>query len=246
MVKINNADMIDAFNQVTEIYCSAVKNVGLWKSEKFLIKKYFTNKNADILDMGCGAGRTTFGIKEMGYDSIVGVDFSPQMIEKAKKLNRYQINFLIGNCLEIEYQNEKFDYALFSFNGLMQIPTNRARLKSLVELNRTLKKGGILIFTTHDREHSSDEFQRFWEIEKEKWINGNQDERVHDFGDLITKSDIEGIDLFIHIPSMKEIMGLLKSSNFQLVETFLRSERFEETLQTKNFSADCRFWVVKK
>ena len=41
-------------------YINVIEEIQLWKSEKIIIEKYI-NHNAKILDLGYGAGRTTFG-----------------------------------------------------------------------------------------------------------------------------------------------------------------------------------------
>jgi len=59
---------------------------GLWASEKHFIEKYFTKKGT-ILDIGCGTGRTTIPISQMGF-KIIGIDLVSVMIENARKISR--------------------------------------------------------------------------------------------------------------------------------------------------------------
>ena len=35
------------------------RHVGLWPIEAALVDRYFPNRPADVLDLGCGAGRTS-------------------------------------------------------------------------------------------------------------------------------------------------------------------------------------------
>lgn len=42
-------------------YTEAIDQVGLWESEKIIFNKYI-NFNDKILDLGCGAGRTTINL----------------------------------------------------------------------------------------------------------------------------------------------------------------------------------------
>ncbi len=58
-------------------YARAVKNVGLWNSEKILIEK-FIPKSAKILELGAGAGRVSFALKNLGYENLTITDFAPK------------------------------------------------------------------------------------------------------------------------------------------------------------------------
>ena len=120
---------------------------GLTNVENLLIKKYF-KKKGKILDIGCGAGRTTVPLAKMGYD-VVGIDYSKKMIGFAKK--KYpNILFNVMNASELKYKESTFDYILFSFNGLDCIASESKRFQCIKEMRRVLKKGGILLFSTHN------------------------------------------------------------------------------------------------
>ena len=47
------------------------------------------DKNAEILDMGCGTGLVGQYLKEFGYEKVVGLDASQGMLEKAKEKSAY-------------------------------------------------------------------------------------------------------------------------------------------------------------
>lgn len=228
-------------------YADFTKEVGLWDSEKHLFQKYLQTEDK-ILDLGCGTGRTTFPLYQLGYIHIIGVDLTPEMIEKAQELNPYfetNIDFEVGDALKLRFADMAFDRVIFSFNGLMSIPNQANRTKALSEINRVLKNKGIFIFTTHDREQEP-QFFDFWKAEKERWVEGHQNPKLYEYGDLITQSKNESRDIFIHIPDQKEVRDLLLQNGFELIETFYRSDKFEESEQVKAKSGECRFWVARK
>ncbi len=237
----------DTYKSAVEKYIKATNEIGLWQSEQYVFNKYFKRQDR-ILDIGCGTGRTTFGLYMQGYKKITGLDLSEEMLNKAREINKkLGINIVLieGNALDMDFAEETFDKALFSFNGLMQIPKRENRLKALKEIRRILKKDGIFIFTTHAR-NRGEEFKEYWEKEREKWEKGIQDKRLFEYGDRITTTKNNREELFIHIPSHKGVVHLIKEAGFTLIEDFFRSDKFEESKKVQEFSGSCQFWVVKK
>ena len=123
---------------IVKNYGKYALDVGLWRSEEIMALKYF-RKDSLILDIGCGAGRTTFGLYKLGFHSIKGIDLSPGMIKKAGELAKKMkvpVSFETGNVLSLPFQDNSFDGALFSFNGIMQIPGMAGRISALTEIKR--------------------------------------------------------------------------------------------------------------
>jgi len=226
-------------------YTKAVKGIGLWKSEKMMIKKYF-NPEKRILDIGCGAGRTTIGLYKLGYHLVEGLDLSEAMIVQARRISKemnYKITFRMGDAACLDYDDEIFGAALFSFNGIMQIPGRKNRIKVLKEIKRILNPEGYFLFTTHDR-GSSKEYKSFWKEEKRRWTSHLEDRSLHEYGDRIIKT--EERDIFIHLPNRHEVISSLKEVGFILIEEVSRSELCEESEEVNKFSTDCVFWLVRK
>ena len=86
-------------SKVAKSYTEAVEKVGLWNSEKIMFEKYIS-KDAKILDLGCGAGRTTINLYKEGYKNITGLDISDKFIDYAK-------NYCKTNNLDIEFINQR-------------------------------------------------------------------------------------------------------------------------------------------
>jgi len=226
-------------------YTKAVKEIGLWESEKMMIKRYF-NPEDRILDIGCGAGRTTIGLYKLGYHLIEGLDLSEAMIAQARRISKelnYNIIFSVGDAACLGYDDENFEAVLFSFNGIMQIPGRENRIKVLKEIKRILKPKGYFLFTTHDREGSK-EYESFWIEEKRKWALHIEDKSLHEFGDRVI--EMEERDTFLHFPTKDEVISSLEEAGFILIEGTLRSELCEESEEVKKFSTDCLLWLVQK
>lgn len=225
-------------------YLRATAAVGLWRSEEILFERTFSRKDT-LLEVGCGTGRIAFGLHELGFQHILGVDLFKAMIEAARDAARsldYAVSFQMADACKLPFEDALFDGAIFGFNGLMQIPSRERRRMALREIRRVLAPGSHFVFTTHDRDSSH--FRDYWAEEAERWDRGTQDPRHREFGDRVL-SDADG-ELFIHVPDETEVREDLVATEWILVETAMRRDIASEPLRVREFSDDCRFWVTRK
>ena len=125
---------------------------GLLPGEEALLNMLLPRiKDARILDLGIGGGRTTKYLLQITGD-YTGVDYVPQFAEDtARKYPSAKI--LCGDATNLkEFKDETFDFVLFSFNGIDSL-TQEDRLKVLKEVHRVLCKDGIFMFSTHNRDY---------------------------------------------------------------------------------------------
>ena len=88
-----------------------------------------------ILDAGCGEGFVTEHLYNCcKKPDIYGVDLSPKAIEYAKKFQNSNINFSIGNVLQLDFEDKKFD-AVCAFEVLEHIPEPEKVLKELFRVS---------------------------------------------------------------------------------------------------------------
>lgn len=121
---------------------------GLFDEERAAIERYFTDRNGNVLDLGCGVGRTTLPLHERGFD-VVGVDVSEEMIAAARQVSP-EIEFRVDDATNLNFDASTFDYVLFSHNGIDYIHPESERRRALLEIKRVLKPGGTFVFSTHN------------------------------------------------------------------------------------------------
>jgi len=247
-LNIENTKAEYSIPAIVDRYISCVDDIGLWRSERLMFSEYL-DAGDKILDIGCGAGRTTFELYEMGYTDITGLDLSEMMISAARDIakgRKLSVPFVVGNACALSYSAGIFDAVVFSFNGIMTIPTRKMRKKAFDEIYRVLKPGGVFIFTTHHMDNP--DYFDYWNAECDKWDKSEQDERLFEYGDLIFSKTEEYGDVvnFIHIPPNGEVEACLETSGFELIFNEVRSKICEENAAVMDFSADCMFWVCRK
>lgn len=242
--------VIDSFSAENSVkkYLNDTK-AGLWKSEEILIDRYF-KKNSSVLDIGCGAGRTTVPLFNKGY-KVTGIDVTPKFIELAKESaekNNTPIDYKVGDACSLEFPDNSFDNALFSFNGWSMIPTKEARFEAAKEIYRVLKPGGYYIFTVHKRTFFGQELiwiTQFVRLYLLKPLGYKTLEK--DFGDYYFKRDSETtypIEQFVSFMDVNEVKKLHEGLGYEVVLMKMRSEitKEDDTLT----SGDVMFFVCKK
>lgn len=138
-------------SEATEQYIQNAQEQGLRSLEQTVVREFF-EPTGRVLDIGCGAGRTTHHLDERGFD-VVGCDVSEPLVEAASDLYP-DLDFQVGDVSTLPFADEQFAYALFSANGLDYIHPERARLEALSEVYRILEPGGIFAFSTHNSWYS--------------------------------------------------------------------------------------------
>jgi SAM-dependent methyltransferase len=121
---------------------------GLRPLENELVHEFFPAPPARVLDIGCGAGRTTIGLSGQGYD-VLGIDLSSALLQVARE--RFpSIPFAEMDATQLQVANASFDAAMFSYNGIDCIYPVEARRACLAEVWRILRPGGIFILSSHN------------------------------------------------------------------------------------------------
>ena len=242
----------ESFNDIPSVlyYTRAAHFLGLWDSEKLLLERHLPDRQTDILEAGCGAGRVTMGLWRLGYRRISAFDFADELLDQAQSLAAQKgagsIAFKVADATRIGPSTFErtppggFGAALFMFNGLMQIPGRQNRRAALRSLHALCREGAPLIFTSHDRDRSGAE-EGYWRTERSKWDAGDQDPRLSDFGDRRFRD--ESGEVFINIPSRAEVIADMESAGWIPHFDAMRSELATESAAVVAFSDNCRFWV---
>jgi len=117
-----------------------VTSEGDWHRINQAHVKHFEKMSGRVLDAGCGYGRNS-----IYFHDYVGVDFSPDFIDMAKK--RYPTkNFIQANLKELPFKDKEFDWA-FCVSIKVMVENNLGEeewLKMEKELLRVAKQVMIL------------------------------------------------------------------------------------------------------
>jgi len=116
-----------------------------------------SNKNLEILDIGCGYGYLTYSMKNLGHD-VIGIDISSRAIQIAKKR--------LGDFFENATIEEYFEKSKKRFDLIVALEI----IEHLIDPNtflsycsKFLKKNGKIIITTPNK--SFFKKNRIWETD---------------------------------------------------------------------------------
>ena len=119
----------------------------LWRRK--LVKQARQGDQDQVLDLATGSGDVALALR-YGLSAkvkITGVDFCEPMLERARwkrdqqNLEKELNQFLLGDCLDLEFPDESFDLITIAF-GLRNLADRKLGLS---EMLRVLKPGGRLM-----------------------------------------------------------------------------------------------------
>ncbi|UQZ90910.1 SAM-dependent methyltransferase [Deltaproteobacteria bacterium Smac51] len=102
----------------------------------------FVGREKLILDIGCGYGRTMNEMRGLGYERLLGMDFSGKMIERGRKLFP-GLDLRVMESSTIALPDESVDTAVL-FAVLTCIRDDDGQRFLIEEIRRVLKPGGII------------------------------------------------------------------------------------------------------
>lgn len=181
--------------------------VTFWQELSF-IKDYIKEKAA-VLDVGCGNGRLLTLIDDKPID-YTGIDVSQKLISIAQKTYPNK-KFDVGTIHSLPYKDNTFDTTI-SIAVLHHIPGQELRERSIKEIARVTKKGGIIIITVWNAWKTRKK-DLFFELGKR--IIGKSE---LPFGDAFMSFNKKKNARYIHAFKEKELEGLAKNAGLTIVK----------------------------
>ncbi|MCS7123500.1 MAG: class I SAM-dependent methyltransferase [Candidatus Aenigmarchaeota archaeon] len=112
----------------------------LKRIKEFLPKE----KDAKILDLGCGIGCYLYCLKKLGYNNVKGIEIDRELAEIGKKAN-LDVEFVENSLLWLKERKETFDLILLL--DVLEHIEKREQIDFLQAIYHSLKRGGKLILT---------------------------------------------------------------------------------------------------
>lgn len=102
------------------------------------------DRNARIVDLGCGSGRFLHLLRKLGYSNVTGIDISSEQVELARQIHHHVVE---GDALEfLMNSNERFD--LLVALDFIEHLTKQEATKFLQLAEERLNPGGRLIMNS--------------------------------------------------------------------------------------------------
>ncbi len=116
----------------------------LWRGPflSFSFQNYLP-AGAKVLELGCGDGKTLTSLITSGF-KVTGIDVSPSAIKLARKKVGRKAKLVVGDVCGLPFSHGSFD-AVVAVHVLDHLTASERR-KAVIEINRVLKKGGLLFF----------------------------------------------------------------------------------------------------
>lgn len=104
-----------------------------------------SNKNARILDIGCGYGNLLLFLQKKGYSQTVGIDLSSEQVEKARQLGLQ--NVFCADVFDFLAQPQQPYHCIVALDVIEHLSKEELQ-RLLATLSDVLAPNGIVLFRT--------------------------------------------------------------------------------------------------
>jgi ubiquinone/menaquinone biosynthesis C-methylase UbiE len=95
------------------------KIISRLKNDKIDVKKLLNNSKC--IDVGCGSGRYSLALKNLGCKTVNGIDYGENGLKIAEEIKKYSgiedVTFQKGNVLDLPYESDTFNFVFC--NGVL-------------------------------------------------------------------------------------------------------------------------------
>jgi demethylmenaquinone methyltransferase/2-methoxy-6-polyprenyl-1,4-benzoquinol methylase len=129
------------FDRIAPVYdgMNRVMTAGLDRRWRAATIRETVRPGDRVLDACCGTGDLALAARGAGAGPVVGVDFSEQMLDRARR-KAPELDWVHGDVLALPFDDAAFDAAVVGF-GVRNVEDLEAGLR---ELRRVLRPGGRL------------------------------------------------------------------------------------------------------
>lgn len=104
------------------------------------------DRDAQILDIGCGAGHFVLWLRELGYQNVVGIDMSEVAIEHCRANGLENVEMIDDLASFLESRLEQFD--IVTMNDVIEHIPHGDMMQILPLVRKSLRQGGGFIVKT--------------------------------------------------------------------------------------------------
>lgn len=110
-----------------------------------MLSEQLGNRDAAVLDIGCGTGLTCKLLADQGYRNLDGVDLSPDMVRVAGQRGIYRRLYVADVTEPMTFEDASYDAVISSGT----FTHGHVGPEPIKEIMRILKPGGLLACTVH-------------------------------------------------------------------------------------------------
>ena len=141
-----------AYDTIAEAYVEYVRDeMASQPFERAMLAVFAELVGGKVLDVGCGTGRITAHLHELGLD-ISGVDLSPEMLGIARRTNPH-LEFEIGSMTDLDLPAAGFG-GIVAWYSMFYVPPELHH-DVLTRFHRALVPGGRLLLGFHAGDDSA-------------------------------------------------------------------------------------------
>ncbi len=174
-----------------------------------------TDEKLKLLDFGCGTGEFLSSLLDLNLD-LTGLDYSKEMIEKAKLKLPQKVNLLLGDTTNTQNDIQ------FNIITVISVLEYIKDIQNLIHnFSKSLKPQGILLLAIYTEEYISKEQEK-----TPTYFTKNNEQTHLNLSNPLGNNDIQ-IPMYIREKSEYELV--LENSNFEKIKETLVPEGEEKS-----------------